>query len=692
MLGYNISLNGFPYGQAAPEDTTFFFDNLAYGFNYMACINAIYGCGESQYVCDDWNSGFLHPPRSFDNLYNTGEWSLSLQWLPPKVTNTDSIPKGLLGFVLYQNDEILDSIPYSGQSTGEQFVYEFDSLPPLIYKFDILAQYDLTDYGFPGDSGVSAKESTIAPVAWGSIIPYLETWDPDSDNIWHLGDSLTNWKIDNGYGNPAPSAKFDKLPLTLEPYESSLTSSFIRADSLTLGDIILSFDLRLNDKHAESTEMLVVEINNGDGWIEIDRYYNNGNIPLTNYEYDVTEICMSKFFRIRFTAKGEKTNNIFAWYIDNISFDRICPQPRMLEATVDWHSFDNPANKIEWICTEGQPVNMHYDNGQSSNHNGLDENVFLAVRYSPEQINSLGPVKKVKYFVADSVGMVYLLLKVVNQNGGGSYILEEEVTEVTNIGSWTEIEFDEPIEISDNKWFYIVLYLENYGSNKKPISTDNSQEVVGYGNLISFGYWSSFETLDQYGIDGNLNIQCYFESSHNVSGYQMQTEHYYVYRMDEFTSPNYVLYDSVQNIPYQYDYVYYDTVPNVNLMAGYYYQVTAVNSNAIDNCESLPGYSKNIPEEDFVYVFLEGKEESGIANDKNISIYPNPSNERIYINSESEINRIVFYDISGKKALIKENLFSKNIDLDINFLPLGLYIVSIESSKANVFMKVVVSR
>ena len=691
VLGYNILLNGLPFDQVGPQDTSYFFDNLAYGYNYMACVNAIYGCGESDYSCDSWLSGFLHPVLSFNNTYITGNWNLSLHWLPPCVTDTDSVPAGLVSFILYQNDEKIDSILYSGQQAGEIITYEFDSIPPGSYKFDIEAVYDLSYYGFPGEYAVSVKESTNASIAWGSLIPYLETWDPDSENIWVFDDSISNWSIVENYGNPEPSIKFSKSPHILEPYESSITSSYIRADSLTLGKLVFSFDLRLNDINMDSTEMMIVEINNGEGWNEIVIYYNTGDMPWSNYEFDVSGLCITNFFQVRFTAKGERTNNIYAWYIDNIAFRRICPQPRMVSASVDWFTFNNPSNKIEWNSTEGQPVTnwLHYDNGETVNQFSDGDFMRIATVFTKVQLSNYDNcrVKKVKYFIADEITHVRIDL-IEKESGYNHWLYQLDVTDQTQVGDWTEIEFDESIPINKNRDLWVALFIQTEDPSKTPISTDNSMAVDGYGNLFSYGFNHPWLTLDQFGIEGNLNLRTYIESvPDQLTNYPWETEQFYLYRMDESTT-NYELYDSIPSVPYKFDYVYYDTVPNVILQSGYFYKVTALNSSELDFCESQPGFSKNNPDEDFVYIFLEGNEETELFN--NIKIFPNPAKGRINVVSKEIIHCLTLFNISGNVVLSDKNVNNHEMTIDLLLIPEGLFILNIETENASWVRKVII--
>ena len=59
-------------------------------------------------------------------------------------------------------------------------------------------------------------------------------------------------------------------------------------------------------------------------------------------------------------------------------------------------------------------------------------------------------------------------------------------------------------------------------------------------------------------------------------------------------------------------------------------------------------------------------------------IYPNPSNDRFYIESgDREIGNITIYDIVGNMV---HNTSSQN-EVDVSFLETGIYVVAIEKEK-----------
>ena len=61
-----------------------------------------------------------------------------------------------------------------------------------------------------------------------------------------------------------------------------------------------------------------------------------------------------------------------------------------------------------------------------------------------------------------------------------------------------------------------------------------------------------------------------------------------------------------------------------------------------------------------------------------IAIFPNPANDFINIQSNSEITKTEIQDLNGR-MITKENQNSENIVLNINLLSKGIYLLKIEN-------------
>jgi hypothetical protein len=72
----------------------------------------------------------------------------------------------------------------------------------------------------------------------------------------------------------------------------------------------------------------------------------------------------------------------------------------------------------------------------------------------------------------------------------------------------------------------------------------------------------------------------------------------------------------------------------------------------------------------------------------NVSIYPNPTNDVIYLNSDKEIKSIEVYSLQGERInTSKWSLLNSFVDL--SNVPNGVYLVKIRTSKAETTRRIV---
>lgn len=72
-----------------------------------------------------------------------------------------------------------------------------------------------------------------------------------------------------------------------------------------------------------------------------------------------------------------------------------------------------------------------------------------------------------------------------------------------------------------------------------------------------------------------------------------------------------------------------------------------------------------------------------IGDDNSIKIYPNPTSDILYIKSNSKINRVEVFDISGKKII---TILNDN-KIDVKNFPAGSYIINIETKEGKITEK-----
>ena len=65
------------------------------------------------------------------------------------------------------------------------------------------------------------------------------------------------------------------------------------------------------------------------------------------------------------------------------------------------------------------------------------------------------------------------------------------------------------------------------------------------------------------------------------------------------------------------------------------------------------------------------------------TIYPNPLNENLFINSKTRINKLIVRDVLGKRIFVNKDKFIGTKKLPVNFLSKGLYFLTILDENSN---------
>lgn len=84
--------------------------------------------------------------------------------------------------------------------------------------------------------------------------------------------------------------------------------------------------------------------------------------------------------------------------------------------------------------------------------------------------------------------------------------------------------------------------------------------------------------------------------------------------------------------------------------------------------------------------FCEGIGETFLPN---VTIYPNPANDKLFIETESEIEEILVYDIYGRCKIVKsQSRKDTKVLIDLSDLSKGVYFVNVKTSVGNVVKKI----
>jgi hypothetical protein len=147
------------------------------------------------------------------------------------------------------------------------------------------------------------------------------------------------------------------------------------------GSIMLDFDLKHTLVNATGGEKLKVEVFNGSEWIEVAEFVNNESIDWESRSIDITEPAKGNIFKVRFTAHGIATADIFNWMIDNIRVYRKCAAPiNLIAISFLWDGiqlfWESPDSGEAWIRDgSGKYLNVVQETENTHNVNKPKSNI-----------------------------------------------------------------------------------------------------------------------------------------------------------------------------------------------------------------------------------------------------------------------------------------------------------------------------
>jgi hypothetical protein len=685
---FNLYLDGNLIEELAVDERSYFYDCLVYYTDYLAEISAVYDWGETEKVEFSFTSAFLYPPASFSVSSTNGDNAIEITIEIPK--NCEGIvPVGLMSFNIYQDNSFLANIPYNPENPNE-LTFIYSPMMPGIYNFCASAVYDLGPYGFPGETGESVSVCDTVEVVWGFELPFIEDWssnDFETNNWTPYGE---NWVINSNEGNQSPSVNFQNTPQSSN-YYYSLTSSFINASQIELGDIWLDFDLKLNDEIDNGTEKLIViiKINNySSDAIYIRR--NEGSFDWETVHLNISSSALKQNFKIKFVASGQNSDNIQSWQIDNIHIYRTCPSACNLALEVDtvgeyeyqlnfsWQSCEPISPPGEWI---------HWDDGNNSNAIGAcDCSMSAAARWEPGQLDYYNgfQLSKIRAYFND-IGYENLRYKIWTGEDANTLIYESDTLQPL-VSGWDEFNVDSTIYINSAQEYW-VGYSVDILAGYFPLGTDAGPAITGFGDKIRQD-GIDWENLSDYGLSYNWNIQFFAKETWNKQ--YKRDNNTLNFGLNIYRSINGGDFSFFAEVPYiegQYEYqVPINIGPSSELIC---YKFTYYYANNNDYCDSEP-FTTIDPNIDYVCVLLTGNEKIKAENSNSITIFPNPATSQLNIQSEVEIEEITLLNAVGQVVFSKQ-INDKQAILNTSGFNSGIYFVKLKTGKGVFNKKIVIN-
>lgn len=687
--GYFAYLNNDIIDFIDHDTNSYTFQGLDWGQTYTGGIVAAYPCRASEQVQYTWTSSYLYPPRNFSTQYSYGTDEVMCSFQTPAIIATD--PNcNLVSYNIYQDDSVINTIHYQGEPVDYTYHVILDNLLPGTHTFKASAMYELSSYGYPGDTAVSIfSDTSLIHITYGFYLPFHEDWHfPDfQTNYWSRTGTGAQWEIDQNVGNPASSAKMVIKPDS-NAYSASLTSYYINSDSITNGKIYFDFDIKLESGAPHPSEKLEIEVFNGSEWVLYQTFYSTDTLNFTPQHLNISEDAKNQVFKIRFFASGNNCNTGTAWWVDNIKLYRTCAAPTNLADSLFEYGNNNVGVNIRWNapdCLLPMDPWEHWDSGENSSDVGITDggNFTAAIRWDPGSLQRKNgdTITKIRYFIADN-NFDYLVLHIWTGENAASLIYSDTVYNSVP-SSWSEKNIDTNIIIDATMEYWVGYSIINQSPDGRPAGLDAGPAVSGYGDKIRIANSNFWHNLTDYGINNNWNIEMYVNHATTID---TTLKRFVLYKsLDNF---DYSPYDSVEYVSGQTEFNYND----VNVVSDniYYYKLNAVWIKNDARCISDYALNKEFPMYDYVTAFVTVGINNNKANNP-LVLFPNPASNKIAIEAKSNIQKIEVYDLSGKRLFQMSSLSSNKMVLNIESLQSGIYLIKTKTAQG-IFINKLVKR
>jgi hypothetical protein len=328
---YIISLNG---ESAGSSDSAFYqLTSLENGKSYRAGVNAIYSTGHADTVFTNFIYSQLFLPENLTGIEDDD--TLRFTWSPPTGSWDAKAPKhrypdALTGYILrYESGNIFKQYEINGPLDTS---FRMHRLTCDSVSVSVTAVYDISEYGFPGES---IESQPAGPVIFNAFNPISDEFSED----WSSMSFYRNCWTSEGYGmailadqgNPGPALIFQNINV---PYQAFLISHPVFIQQSADGNLVLEFDLNLISNAQSGNETLEFQVlsEGSTDWVMVKGISNLwGNIDWMHVSVDLTGFVETPLFRIclKFGGAGEETAY---WTIDNIQVHHLCPGPESINA------------------------------------------------------------------------------------------------------------------------------------------------------------------------------------------------------------------------------------------------------------------------------------------------------------------------------------------------------------------------
>ncbi|MDP3461943.1 MAG: T9SS type A sorting domain-containing protein [Bacteroidales bacterium] len=498
-------------------------------------------------------------------------------------------------------------------------------------------------------------------------------WTPDSEN----------WRVTWQNGNDYPCAEFNWSPIIYNG-STTLISPLLSASAFDFGNIMLELDIKLTDRLESGTEHLFIEVSDGDNWVVLQEYTNQGSFEWQTLKFNISDWTIGREFAIRFRAAGENSGKIVSWFFDNIHVYRNCDPPEdvFLQHMVQgmYVTFSTPSSLLpvaEWVYQ-----------GHDGNFSGIgltDGGDFkVAARWDSTMLHYYRntSITKMRIFLRED-GYTSIVLKLWRLDGSDTLLLNH-LLPTPLPGEWIEVVLDTPIPIDERYELWAGYDINGQTEGTFPAGTDSGPALTGYGDLISIDGGITWDALSEIApsLSYNWNIQLFMDDFGYVQ--PPSAFRYNIYR--SLDQDPYEYFSNVEHMPNQYEYTFFDDLEGIPWTTLFCYKVTCVWDNGVDLCESEPGLDLFLQDEFVCIYYPVNTDEIQVTN----NIYPNPARDVLHISHQEGIKEVEVFSMLGKEVLKQRFDKSNEIVMNVSGLASGMYHLRISTGMKIYVAKVIV--
>jgi hypothetical protein len=287
----------------------------------------------------------------------------------------------------------------------------------------------------------------------------------------------------------------------------------------------------------------------------------------------------------------------------------------------------------------------------------------VAARWEPAQLTDYNgaSLTQIAFFPGEELATYNI--RVWTGEDGANLVVDQPVPSPI-AGQWNTITLTTPVPIDITQELWVGYYVNT--ETGYPAGVDDGPAVDGYGNMMYYGKWQTLLEVNP-DLDYNWNIQAFIKQG-TVNDTVVK---YSIYRSDN-GNPYFFLDYSNQN--YYLDETACDPWGILRE-----YKLTAIYINGNDTCES--GFSNT--DGDVCEGIYDNNEESFA------SIYPNPANDFIRLESSEELTFISLYNSFGE-LILKKQVDERQFEIPVRDYPAGVYMIRVETGKETISRKVLV--